>query len=159
MTALPDAIETTKLLTTTLRRPVKVVALKKPGPDSELLACGHYLDGQKVLVAGCFADKPFINYAGAALSLIPADAAEDNLKQASLDEIVQENFAEVLNIFSRLFNLANKSRIVLSATEFPPAARSATSLAMLAHSAGRIDFDVTIDGYGKGRLVLALLPG
>ncbi len=157
MTDLPNAIETAKLLTSTLRRTVKVVAPKSP-PPIDLLVGGHYLDGQKVLVAGCFADKALVNYAGAALSLIPADAAQDNLKQDALDEIVQENFAEVLNILSRLFDLANKSRIVLSTTEFPPTPRSATSEAMLGNAAGRIDFDVTIDGYGQGRLTLALLP-
>lgn len=157
MTTLPDAKETAKLLTSILRRNVKVVAIK-PVPAKELLAGGHYLDGQKALVGGCFADKALINYAGGALSLIPADAAEDNLKLDGLDEIVQENFAEVLNIFSRLFDLANKSRIVLGPTEFPPAPRSAASESMLGATAQRADFDVTIDGYGKGRMTLALLP-
>ena len=46
----------------------------------------------------------------------------------------------------------------MSTTEFPPTPRSATSEAMLGNAAGRIDFDVTIDGYGQGRLTLALLP-
>lgn len=155
MTGLPDAKETAKLLSSTLRRDVKIV-VAKPVPPGDLLVAGHYLDGQKALVAGCFADKAFINYAGAALSLIPADAAEDNLKQDGLDEIVQENFAEVLNIFSRLFDLANKGRIVLSATEFAPTPRSAAAESMLVKPAQRADFDVTIDGYGKGRLTLAL---
>lgn len=155
MTGLPDPKETAKLMTATLRRDVKIVAAK-PVPAGELLAAGHYLDGQQALVAACFADKAFINYAGAALSLIPADAAQDNMKQDGLDEIVQDNFAELLNIFSRLFDLANKGRIVLSTVEFAPAPRSAAAEAMLAAPAQRTDFDVAIDGYGKGRLTLVL---
>lgn len=65
---------------------------------------------------------------------------------------MQENFAEVLNVASRLFVASGGGRVALKSAIFPPAplpAPAATSTA--AH------FEVNIDGYGTGILCLRTL--
>ena len=152
---LPDAKKAAAMLSTTLRREVKLTLLK-PVPEKEYVAIGHYADRDKKPVAACFADKAMTLYAGAALSLVPADAARDAMKEAQLDEIMAENFAEVLNVCSRMIELPDSGRVVLTSTEFAPAPRSAASTSVLTKPRARIDFDVAIQGYGKGRFGLAL---
>lgn len=152
---LPDAKKAAAMLTSTLRRDVKLTLLK-PVPDKEFVAVGHYADRDKKPVAACFADKAMTLYAGAALSLVPADAARDAMKEAAIDEVMRENFAEVLNVCSRLIELSDSGRVVLTATEFAPAPRSAATTSVLTKPRARVDFDVEIQGYGKGRFGLAL---
>ena len=53
--------------------------------------------------------------------------------------------------------MPNDGRVMLSATEFPPAARSAVTMGALTKPVKRIDFDVEIQGYGKGRFGMALV--
>jgi hypothetical protein len=158
MANLPDKAGMNTILGATLRRKIAATPLK-PIADKELIAAGYYIDGNKRLVGALFADKPLVVYAGAAFSLIPADAAKDALREAQLDEMIQENYAELLNICSRLFNIGADARITLSATEFAPAPRSAASTAMLGKPAKRADFEVDVDGYGKGKMALVLAAG
>ena len=157
MAIIADDKEIARVFTGILRREVKVSVVKQ-GPETNLLIAGHYVNGSKQLVGGCFSDRALATHAGAAFSLIPADAARDLLKEKEIDENTKENFAEVLNICTRMFDGGSDLRITLSATEFPPAARSATSEAMLKKPLKRVDLDVEIAGYGKGRLVLATIP-
>jgi len=157
MTTLPDIKDIAKFLTATLRRNVDVKAIK-PVPGTDLIIGGHYVNGAQALVGGCFSDLSLAAYAGAAFSLIPADAAKDCLKAKELDEFMQENFAEVLNICSRLFDGGVDRRVTLTVVENPGTPRSDTSKAMLQPTAKRLDLDVDIAGYGKGRMTLALSP-
>lgn len=155
MASLPDQGGCTQLLMSMLRRHVSTTTVK-PGPDGDLIVAAHYVDGQNKLVGACFADKSFVVLAGAAFSLVPAEAAQDALKEKVLDEVVQENFAEVLNICSRLFNVGNDTKITLSRKEFPPVKRSDESANMLKKHTKRVDYEIKIDDYGKGRIVLVL---
>lgn len=144
-----------KTFSAILRRDVGVSVLK-PVAESELVIAGHYVNGKKELIGACFVNKAFAVYSGAAFSLIPSDVAKDALKTDPLDEIVQENFAEVLNICSRLFDGGSELRVALSGTEFPPAPRSDVSKGLLGKPAKRIDLELDIAGYGKGRMAVVL---
>lgn len=144
-----------KMFSAILRREVSVSILK-PVAENELLIAGHYVNGQKTLIGACFSDKAFAVYSGAAFSLIPADVARDALKTDPIDEIVQENFAEVLNICSRLFDGGSDLRVALSGMEFPPAPRSDLSKGLLGKPAKRVDYQLDIAGYGKGRMAVVL---
>jgi hypothetical protein len=152
---LPDKNGLNQMLGALLRRKVSTTPLK-PIVEKELIVAGHYIDGNQKLVGALFADKPLVVMAGSAFSLIPADAAKDALRESQLDEMVQDNFHEVLNICSRLLNLGTDQRITLSKSEFPPAARSPAAAALLTKPGKRADYDVEIDGYGKGKLTLVL---
>ena len=154
--SLPDIKKAASMFTSMLRREVKLTALK-PVPDKDYVSVGHYVNRDKKLVGAVFADKAMTLYAGAALSLVPADAAKDALKEPELDEIMRENFAEVLNVCSRMIEMSDEGRVMLSATEFPSMPRSAVTTGALAKPLKRVDFDVEIQGYGKGRFGMALI--
>lgn len=144
-----------KTFSAILRREVGVSVLK-PVAENELVIAGHYVNGKRELIGACFCSKALAIYSGAAFSLIPADVARDALKTDPLDEIVQENFAEVLNICSRLFDGGSEMRVALSGMEFPPAPRSDASKGLLGKPAKRIDLELDIAGYGKGRMAIVL---
>lgn len=155
--ALPDSEGVASFFSAALRREVTAAPIK-PTPDDKLVMAGHFVNGLKVLISGCFADRSLVAYGGAALSLVPADAADESLADAELDEVLVENFAEILNICSRLFDGGTGQRVTLCAIENPGSVASATSSAMLKNPVKRLDFELDIAGYGKGRLALALQP-
>lgn len=155
MATLPDDKALAKIFTSTMRREVDAKVTKAVA-DNELIAGGHYVNGNKQVVAGCFADKALVCYSGAAFSLVPADAARDALKEKELDEILQENFEEVLNICSRLFDAASDARVTLTTKEFSSNDRSDVSKNLLSKPSKRVDFELTIKDYGKGRVTLVL---
>jgi hypothetical protein len=157
LAVLPDAEGAALFFSATLRRDV-TARVVKPAADDRLVMGGHYVNGSKALVGGCFCDRSLVAYAGAALSLVPADAARESLADAELDEVLVENFAEILNICSRLFEGGTGQRVTLSTLEEPGPAASAVSRAMLKNPVKRLDLEVDIAGYGKGRLALALQP-
>lgn len=157
LAALPDGEGVGKLFSSLLRRDVEVKAVK-PTPDANVVITGHYVNGAKTLVAGCLCDKSLLVFAGAAFSLIPGDVARDNLKGKEIDEYIVENFAEVLNICSRLFEGGSDKRITLCGIEYPGAARSAATVQMLKKPVKRLDLELDIQGYGAGRIALSLLP-
>lgn len=155
MIQLPDESSATTLLTAALRREVKMTKTK-PATPAEVPIAGAFVDGNDRLIGACLVDLPLAAYAGAALSLIPADAARDSIKAKELEDFMQDNFAEVLNICSRLFDIDSTHRVRLSATSFPPAGYPAEIASMVAKPAKRFDVDLDISGYGKGRFSMLL---
>ncbi len=153
---LADVGSTEKLFSTTLRRTVTATVVHLP--ESSLLVAGHYVNDAGTVVGGCFADRALATYAGAALSLVPAAAAHESIAADRLDELLLENFAEILDICSRLFDRASDRRISLRTVERGPDQRSALSLAILRDPAQRRDLELDISGYGKGGIVLAVMP-
>jgi hypothetical protein len=158
LAALADVEATAKLFTMTLRREV-TASETKPLAEASLLVGGLYVNGDGRVIGGCFADKAFAAHAGAALSLVPAAVAHESIAADQPEEILMENFAEVLNICSRLFDRGSDQRVTLRAVEEAGTPRSPTSLDMLRNPARRHDLELDIDGYGKGRVVLALVAG
>lgn len=156
MAALPDGEGVAQFFSATLRREVATKVVKPA--DDRLTMAGHYVNGMKTLIAGCFCDRALVAYAGAAFSLVPADAAEESLADSQLDEVLVENFAEILNICSRLFEGGTGQRVTLSRIEEPGTPASAASQAMLRNPVKRLDLELDIAGYGTGRIALALQP-
>ena len=159
LAAMPDNEDVARFFSAALRREVTTKAVK-PTPDDRLVIAGHFVNGMKTVIGGCFCDRSLVAYAGAAFSLVPADAAEESLAPgAELDEILVENFAEILNICSRLFEGGTGQRVTLSSIEYPGTPASEASRAMLKNPVKRLDVEVDIAGYGKGRIALALQQG
>lgn len=155
MIQLPDESSASKLLAAALRREVKMTK-SKPPTSAEVPIAGAFVDGENKLIGACLVDLPLAVYAGAALSLIPVYAARDSIKAKELEDFMQENFTEVLNICSRLFDIDASRRVRLSATSFPPAGYPAELAGLVAKPAKRFDVDLDISGYGKGRFSLLL---
>ena len=155
MIQLPEEFGAIRLLTAALRRDVKMTKAKPP-TGAEAPIAGMFVDGNNKPIGACLVDLSLAAYAGSALSLIPADAARDSIKARELDDFMQDNFAEVLNICSRLFDIDSEHRVRLSATSFPPNLYPADVATIVGGPAKRMDVDLEISGYGKGRFSLLL---
>jgi len=152
---LPSLEDVAQTLSAFVRREVYVTAAK-PGGDGHLPLAGLYHDGNKKLVVACMADVAFAASSSAAFALIPARVAAESASAQKLDESLAEIFGEVLNVMSRLFTHHESTRVTLQDMVMP----GQPLPAVLASLSGEqcMDLVVDIDGYGKGRLILCLLP-
>lgn len=155
MYTLPNEKGAAQVLSSALRRNTKLTAIKTP-PAAEMTIGGVFVDAQNRVIGGALADLSLASLASAAFALIPADAARDSIKAREIDDFMRENFSELLNIFSVLFNLERSHRVRLSATQFPADAANKDLLALAAKPAKRMDLEVDIEAYGRGRMSLLL---
>ena len=149
MTQLPQAHQLATYLGRLLRRDVEAKLLPKPAPG-KLAYVGTFHGGERTVIAMCAADIAFAAYAGSALSLVPPDVAESNIRAGALDEAV----AEVLNVLARVYVVPESRHVTLLQSIFPPAAAPASIDGVPAGQVKRADFEVTLDGYGTGLLTL-----
>ena len=89
--------------------------------------------------------------AGAALSMIPAPAANGMIAEKSVTEDVKANFHEVMNICSKLM-LSDKSPHLRLVDVQEPGASTTQIVTSLDASATTVAFEVEIPRYGKGYL-------
>ena len=114
-----------------------------------------YVGETEDLVAVCACDSNFVAYAGAALTMIPADAAQEMLRSGSISDIVISNFHEVMNICSRLMMTDDSPHLRLDKTLLPDAAKGAIGQVGEGSRAGY--FQVSIPAYGSGNMAF-LIP-
>lgn len=152
MQSLPNADAVAMTLTTFLRRKVKVTPATVP---DRLPILGFYRSTEATDIAVCESDVAFAANTAAAFALIPAPMAQESIKAGTLDEGLQEIFAEVLNVLSRLFADTDGVRVTLTTTVFPP--EDLPERMVQRPAGGEVGFDVSIDGYGTGFLGLGLL--
>ena len=125
--------------------------------DEATLADRHvatYVRDDDSIVAVCACDAAFVAYSGAALTMIPVDAANDMVSSKDFTEIVLSNFHEVMNICSRLLMSDNSPHLRLDKTLLPGSAAPAVATAeSLANPAG---FTVEIPEYGNGNIAFRI---
>lgn len=113
-----------------------------------------YVGDQDQVVAVCACDGQFVAYSGAALTMIPCDAAEEMLRDKSFSEVVLANFHEVMNICSRLLVSDDSPHLRLDKTLQPDAARA--PIDQIATQARASTFEVSIPDYGKGKIAFLI---
>lgn len=154
MIKLPTAFQVSECIGKITRRETTVKVLPKPGP-AKLLYGGTFHSGDRTVVAMCASDLAFAAYSGAALSMIPGESAQEHVKAGALDETLRENFAEVLNVLTRIYMVPETTRVALLETILPP--RSMPQTLEPDGTAGRVwraDYEIEISAYGKGHLAL-----
>lgn len=156
MASLPDAKTVADAVSRLLRRPV-TAKLTQAKPDALRMGGIYRSSPDAPYAATCSVDLGFAAFSGAALSMIPADAAKDCIKANELEEMIQDNFAEVLNVFSRLFGDQDNKRILLTDKFFPPDAVPSDVSQSVSAGSAKLDIEVDIDGYGKGLVALRLM--
>lgn len=112
-------------------------------------------DGQSVVL--CIADLKFACYVGAALSMIPAAAANESIKRNDLPQNLLENYSEVLNVMSRLVNSSTTPHLRLGKVHTVPGNLPEAILTVMESPSLRRDFVATISGYGSGNVSLLLV--
>jgi len=93
-------------------------------------------------------------HVGASIGLLPVPLATEMVADQSLRADVVDNLAEVSNVMAALFDLPGNPHVRM-VDRFQPAARAPSHLtAVLYHHLDRIDLDVSVKGYGAGKLAL-----
>jgi hypothetical protein len=111
-------------------------------------------DGTPVALCGC--DMAFAANSGAALSMLPPNAAKEAVKDKELTPVMLANLHEVMNICTRLLLRDDsrhlKLRELCAANALPPPAA-----AIMSAPKGRIDFEIGLGKYGSGVLSIMCL--
>ncbi len=158
-TVLPAPKPVKDMLTDLLGRDV-TVAPSDPVPTGEKhpIAVGVFVDDSMRMGALAVMDLPMAAYCSAAIGLVPVGGAEAAIEDRELPKSLQDNLYEVLNIMSALFNVPGAPHLRLHAS-YPPGEIAPNDVAAVVRTLGmRLDQDVTIAGYGIGRLSLVLAP-
>jgi hypothetical protein len=104
----------------------------------------------------CVADVRLANALGAALTMVAPDAVEDAVASKTIDDTTIENFREVVNVMTALFNSSDTPHVKFREVHRLPAQLPAETAKLLETPLGRRDFDVTVDDYGTGTLSVLL---
>lgn len=155
---LPNPESVSKLLSDTLGKPIKTqrgprfpVGPKTPG------AIGIYVsESEGKPGAVVFADLCAACSTGSALSLIPANITEEGIKSGDVPANMLENYSEVLNIARTMFERDTAPKLKLDSVKSAVGNCSKGLLTMLLKSKHRLDLNVEIPGYPRGRLVICV---
>ena len=157
--ALPNAAAMTGMFDMLFGGKVPVMPGKrldvKPG-------CGNFVaifvadDGKPVAAAIC--DLAFAANGGAALSMLPVNAAKDAIKSKKIEQTMFDNLYEIMNVVSTLL-MNEKTPHLKLATLYPdPGKLPADAKALLsAPAAGHADFNINVLRYGSGGMSLLTL--
>ena len=127
-----------------------------PNDDSSLVDrhVATYVSEIQSLVAICACDAAFVAYSGAALTMVPADAANDMVNSQDFTEVVLSNFHEVMNICSRLLMSDDSPHLRLDETLAPASAAQAISTAE--SFTNLASFSIDIPQYGSGNVAVRI---
>lgn len=118
--------------------------------------CALYVTDAGAPAAICACDIAFAANSGAALSMLPPNAAKDAVKAKVLTDVMTANLREVMNICTRLVLRENSPHLRLDQV-YPVASLPAPAAALLAPSTHRIDFELGLGKYGGGILAVLVL--
>ena len=156
-TVLPSAKAVRDMLGELLDRDVDL-SVGPPVVPSRVVraAVGVYVDDRLGLRALAVADLSLAARAGACIGLVPRGGAEAAIEDGFLPPNLQENFAEIVNILSALFNLPGHPHVRLDSL-VGPAEELPGDVALLTSAyVNRLDLAVSIAGYGSGALSFVL---
>lgn len=98
-------------------------------------------------------DLPFAGNSGGALSMMSVNEVEQQLSGGSLSETMLENYREVANILTALYR-PYECRLVLGDVVADLPSLPTQKKLLLRNPRRRVDWELTIDSYGDGRLAL-----
>lgn len=158
-TPIPPAKPVRDLLEDLLGRDVDVRpgAPLSPEHDRSTTVAVYVDDALQLRLVGV-ADLAFSAYAGAAIGLVPAGAAQAAVEDRLLPSNIQDNLYEVLNICAALLNAEGLPHVKLHTVHFPGATPPHQVLSVACTLGRRLDLEVDIAGYGTGRFSLVGLP-
>lgn len=126
-------------------RPVEPKKLQEGNP------LAIYRDGAGGLAAIAMCDIHFGCYAGAALSMVPADVANEKARSGQVPDNLLEDLGEVMNICKQVL-AGGSSATRLAGIERARRGMDKELTAVLARPGRRCDFEVAVEQYGTGRL-------
>jgi hypothetical protein len=131
-------------------------APQAPGPNTPT-TIAIYVDDYLRISALIICDLELSAYAGAALGLVPIPAAEAAIEAGALTDVLKENFFEVLNIASSMFNAPGADHLRLHEVHAAGDPLSPQVRALALTLGRREDFHIDIAGYGAGHVSVVLV--
>jgi hypothetical protein len=123
--------------------------------DDSVAAVADFVTDTGVVGVVCMADLALAATLGASLTMMPNPVVQDSIRKNAFDEeMLLENLSEVLNIMTRLFNSPDTPHLKLGNLHTLPGELPEKMQKLMAQPAARRDFDVTVEGYGDGKLTL-----
>ncbi len=134
----------------------KTVPLKSlpRGPIEPPWVVSVYRGADDAIRVVCLCELPVACNAGAALSMMPEAVVSESVAAGHLSESLLENFREVMNIASTFLSRQGV-RVALREIVNPPEAAPPDVLRRALTSKTRIDAEISLPGYGGGRLMFA----
>jgi len=111
-----------------------------------------YVNDAGVPVVVCICEVSFAASAGAALSLIPPGVARESMLSLTLSAGLRDNFNEVANILAGLFNGPETPHVRFDTLAARRSRLHPAADALIDNAAGTADYEVSIEGYGSGRI-------
>ena len=96
-------------------------------------------------------------FVGAAVGLVPRGGAEAALEDGELSPNLFENLSEVSNVFAQAFNVPGNPHVRLEQCFHPLESAPDDARELLFAPALRLDYEVDVDGYGKGKLSISMV--
>ena len=151
---LPTAADIEELFTGLLGVTIEVQESEIEDPETCIRAIGTYILDNGEVAALIGSDLNLAALAGGALSLIPADMIKEDIAKGELSEEISENFYEVLNIASSMFNLGGVGHIKLK--DYFNGEKPIPDFIVNCYTdhIDRLDLSVDIEGYGQGKIIL-----
>ncbi len=154
----PSPDNARSLLSRLLDREVMVVLSKEAVEYSSagpaMLAL--YEDDQKICRRAVVCDMTLAASLGAGLAMIPVRIAEEGARKSTLPENLAENYAEICNVMSRLFRVPTRGMtfFLRRVVGQEGVELDLDEEAVLAVPDLQIDFLISVQGYGQGRITL-----
>ena len=130
----------------------KDVNLKDSSPleNNDKVVYGTYVNGEGNTTGLIVMDIPCACYSAAALSMMPADIAEENIKSGDLEETLRDNLYEVLNVGVGFFSDGTTPDMRLKdmfvgISEVPDDVKS-----VIDNKYTNLHIELDIPGYGSG---------
>jgi hypothetical protein len=150
---MPSGIS--EVLSSMLEREVNVKEGAAAAIDRETAAAvaAYLLDNGKIKVLW-ISNLDFIINFGAALAALPSDAAANQIKSKEIPDIVRQNFQEILNVSTNLFNKPDSPPVSLGQLIIIPDPVPDKIISLIKNPPKRMDLDAVMPGYGEGRIIL-----
>lgn len=154
---LPAALEVRELVEGLVGRDVTVGPSTPlaPGPYSPA-SVAVYVDDQLRVRAVIVCDLALSAWTGAAIGLVPPRQAEEARVAGALTPTLVENLHEVLNVAASLFNVEGAAHLRLHVLHPAGPSLPGDAMARALALGRRLDLEVTVAGYGSGKLAVVL---
>ncbi len=151
---LPPDGELEKLLCGLTQREVKVGSAQAAptGP----VAVALYRTGDPVQELAALFELPLAGSLAASLTLVPAGAVSDDLRDGTLEDSLRDNLAEIMNVLARFASMSGR-RFVLVRHWCPPEPPDAAVMKAAAAAEETRLVAVAIPGYFGGRIAFDTL--
>jgi hypothetical protein len=121
-----------------------------PAKNTNLVAV--YVTDRLTVSAVAVVDLEAAARFGGALGMLPKGSVEESLAARGLTTLIRENAYEVLNVLSAAFNIEGAPHVRLYQLYGPDGSVPADVTALSQVIGSRLDVEITVAGYGNGRL-------